>query len=118
MHIIDLASVDAYAGLNAADARGQWTTADVAQWCYSNSDNIINHERIAPDDWAVRVHRADGEYMDFRLEYDADDNIDGWTWTLYDQQGDGYSTGGNPLEFNSDLKRAMLDIIDWAGIRA
>lgn len=118
MHIIDLTHFETYAGLTANDPRGQWTTADLAQWCYSNTDSIINHQRISPDDWAERVDRADGEHIAFRLEYTDADNIEGWTYTRYDRNGDECSTGGNPITCTRELKRAMLDIIDWAEGRA
>ena len=118
MHLLDLTTFDTYAGLTAADPSGQWNTADLAQWCYSNTDSITDYRRVSPADWTYRVDRADGEYAAFRLEYTDAGNIDGWTYTRYDSNGDEYDTGGNPITCTRELKRAMLDIIDWAEGRA
>lgn len=114
MKPFDLAPISAYAGLAAADARGQWTTADVAQWVYTRTDDIVGYRRVAPDTDDYRVERTDGDYIVFCLEHDDDDNVDGWTHTRYDRDDNECSTGGNPIAFISDLARAMYEIMDWA----
>lgn len=118
MYAVDLTSVSAYAGVAADDPRGQWTTADLAQWCYSSTDEIVQYDLITPGDEAYLLERADGNCMAFCLEHDDAGNIDGWTFTLYDRDGDECSTGGDPITYVSDLWRALLEIIDWADSRA
>lgn len=111
MNISDFAT---YAGLAATDPRGQWTTADLAQWAYSDSDDVIDYRRVTPDDDAYSVERADGAKIIFALEYDDDDNVNGWTYTEYDTAGDPITTDGDDFNHISGLASAAEYIINWA----
>lgn len=110
----NLTDFAAYAGLAADDPRGQWTTANLAQWAYSNSDDVIDYRRVAPDDEGYSVERSDGSTIVFALEYDEDDTVDGWTYTEYDTAGDPITTDGDGFDHISGLASAAEYIVNWA----
>ena len=103
-----------YAGLRADDPRGQWNTADFAQFLYSHSDVVEDYERIAPDTTDYRIIRADDATAAVAIEYNDDDTVDGITYTLYDSEGDECSTGGHPVTVVEDLARAASELLVWA----
>lgn len=110
----NLTDFAAYAGLAADDPRGQWTTANLAQWAYSNSDDVTEYRRVAPDADAYSVERADGAKIVFSLEYDEDDTVDGWTYSEYDTAGDLITTDGDGFDHISGLASAAEYIVNWA----
>ena len=92
---------------------------DIALALYSDVENITDYRMFNYDAGAIQLLRADGEIFVFMLEYHVDyDNevitCDGYTWSIYDAEGQHYSTGGNSIEDAEGLSVLLDEIISWA----
>lgn len=92
---------------------------DIALALYSDVENITDYRMFSYDAGALQLTRADGEIFVFMLEYYVDDDnevitCDGYTWSIYDAEGQHYNTGGNSIEDAEGLSVLLDEIISWA----
>lgn len=91
---------------------------DIALELYPDVEGITDYRVLKFDAGVVQLTRADGETFSFGLEYSVDDNevitCDGYTWSIYDAEGEDYSTGGGSIEDAEGLSVLLDEIISWA----
>lgn len=71
------------------------------------ADWTINHGG------SITLHHDNGEDFAFGLE-DTDGTVDGYTYTIYDTEGDDYTTDGGNIDSVDDLDGLVDEITRWA----
>lgn len=84
---------------------------DIARAAYRALPTIEFYDTYA--DGSVKITRTDGETLTYRIE-DTEGTVDGYTYTIYDTEGDDYSTDGGPATTVSDFACLFDEITRWA----
>lgn len=106
MSMIDLTNFTLNTGTNA-DIEARYFAHAAYHELPNIADWTIGH------DGSTTLHHDNGETFVFDLE-ETDGTVDGWTYTVYDTEGDDRTTDGGPVRTTADLAALVDEITRWA----
>lgn len=108
-YTVDIAGIHTDMSLNGL------TPQDVAQEAIRQATGEATTTWGDPNREVLIVNRPDGETFHFSFEY-AGDVLDGYSFTVYDSEGDDVETGGDhitPVNVNEKVGAMLDQLIDW-----